>query len=295
MGTYAIMEGHQSKSIGGSAMIRARLMQWFVAILLRDARIAAGLSQSEAAQEFGCHTQTIYYWEKGKRHPRSSEVAQIAETYRLNDENRRYLKMVLEKRDSQRLEADARFHALALAKAEQHSGIIFKYEPHLIPGTLQTRDYHFLVLQIAEQLTDFVAQQGWEFKDDRQKKLRKRKLRPVVQYLIGESAIYGLRFLPEEVRRTQIQRLLAEVDQAGVEIKVMTKYLPGRNTPFSIYEPGDSETAPPTFIYSEILHGSWCIEEDALIRLYHDAGQAMWQLGIPLKEFLNEYCCDLLA
>jgi transcriptional regulator with XRE-family HTH domain len=270
-------------------------MRWFVAIQLRDGRIGARLTQSEAAHEFGCSPQTIYYWERGERHPRKGEVNQIVETYRFNDETKRYLKMILEKKDSPRMEADARLHALTLAKAEQHSGVIFKYEPHLIPGTLQTRAYHFLVLQVAEQLSDFIAQQGWDFKDDRQQKLRRRSHRPVIQYLMGDSAIYGLRFLAEEARREQIQRLLTESEEAGVDIKVMTKYLPGRNTPFSIYEKGDSETAPPTFVYSEILHGSWCIEEDALVGLYHDAGQAMWQLGIPLKEFLNEYCRDLLA
>ncbi|WP_194201987.1 Scr1 family TA system antitoxin-like transcriptional regulator [Glycomyces albidus] len=270
-------------------------MQWFVAILLRDARIAAGLTQAEAAQEFGCHPHTIYYWEKGERHPRPSEVFQIADTYRLSEELKNYLKMILEHRGSKLLQADARFHALTLAKAELHSGVIFKYEPHLIPGPLQTRDYHFLVLKVAEKLTDFVAQQGWEFKFDRQMKLRKRKRRPKIQYLIGDSAMYGLRRLSDSVRREQVNKLLQESEQPDTDLRVIAEYLPGRNTPFSIYEPGESKTAPPTFIYSEILHGSWCIEEDTLVSLYHDAGQAMWQLGIPLKEFLNEYCRDLLA
>lgn len=289
------MEAHQSKSSGGSAMIRARLMRWFVAIQLRDARYAAGLTQPEAGQEFGCSSQTIYYWERGERHPRKGEIAQIAETYHLNAETKRYLKMILGMKDSQRLEADARFHALTLAKAEQHSGVIFKYEPHLIPGPLQTRDYHDLVPQAAEQLSPSESEKGWKFKYGRRIAIRGRKNQPTIQYLIGDSAIYLLRTLPKKVRRELIDQMLEDDALQNVEIRVISSFHTGRNTPFSVYKPGESETAPPTFTYSEILHGSWCIEEDPLVTLYDDAGQAMWQLGIPLKEFLHEYCRDLLA
>jgi transcriptional regulator with XRE-family HTH domain len=291
----AIIEGHQLKSGRSPGMIRARLMKWFVAILLRDARIAAKLTQAEAAQEFGCHPQNLYYWEKGERHPRPSEVSQIAETYHLSDELKMYLKMILENRDSTLLQADARLHALALAKAELHSGIIFKYESHLIPGPLQTRDYHFLYTQKGEGTSDQAAGEGWTFKYGRQVGIRKRKKKPKIQYLIGDSAIYGLRDLPRKVALEQVQKMLKEDELSNVEIRVIKSFHPGRSTPFSVYKPGTSDTAPPIFVFSEILHGSWCIEDDALVPMYDDAGQAMWQLGIPLKEFLYEYCRDLLA
>lgn len=276
-------------------MIRARLMRWFVAVSLRDARIAAGLTQAEAGQEFGCSSQTIYYWEKGERHPKSSEVSQIAETYHLTAENKRYLKLVLEKKDSQRLEADARFHAMALAKAELHSGIIFKYEPHLVPGPLQTREYYFLVTESARQPGDPAAERGWKFKYGRQVGISKRKDRPIFQYLVGDSAIHELRKIPREVARPQIARMLEEDARSNIEIRVIARFHPARSTPFDIFKPGHSASAPPVFVYSETYHGSWCIEEDSLIAMYDEAAPAMWQLGIPLKEFLNEYCRDLLA
>ncbi|THV32108.1 Scr1 family TA system antitoxin-like transcriptional regulator [Glycomyces paridis] len=270
-------------------------MRWFVAVLLWDSRIGIGFTRPEAARAFGCSDGTIYYWEKGERHPRPSEVAQIALTYRLTEKVRRYLKMILERKDSQRIEADPRLHALVLSKAELHSGFIFKYEPNLIPGPLQTRDYHFGYTQKAEGTSDTDANEGWTFKHGRQVGIGNRKDEPTIQYLIGNSAILGLRDLPLEAAIGQVNRMLADQDRSGVEIRVIAKFHRGRNAPFEIFKPGGSRTAPPVFVYSESLHGSWCIEEDALVAMYDGAGQAMWQLGIPLKEFLDEHCRDLLA
>jgi transcriptional regulator with XRE-family HTH domain len=270
-------------------------MRWFVAIQLRDGRIAARLTQAEAAQEFGCSPQTIYYWERGERHPRKGEVYQIAETYALDDYSKRYLKMILDKKDTERLEADARFHALTLAKAELHSGIIFKYEPHLVPGPLQTRDYHFLVPQAAEQLSDPEAERGWKSKERRKTGIKQRKVKPSIRYLVGDSAMHLLRRLPPEVARELLEEMLGQEENSNIDIRVIQDFHPARSTPFDIFEPGGSATAPPEFVYSETFHGSWCIEEDSVVARYHVAGQAMWQLGIPLKEFLNEYCRDLLA
>ncbi|WP_460539876.1 Scr1 family TA system antitoxin-like transcriptional regulator [Glycomyces halotolerans] len=270
-------------------------MRWFVAVVLRDARVAAGLTQSEAASAFGYSTGTIYNWERTASHPKPSEVAQIAETYSLSPELKRYLKMILENRDSKLLQADARFHALSLAKAELHSGDIFKHEPHLVPGPLQTRDYHFMVPQAAEQLSEHEAQKGWNFKQSRQLGLRSRKPLPEIRYLVGDSPVYSLRSLPDSVRTEQVRQMLANETLPNTSIRVMTRFHHARNTQFEIFKPGNSDTAPPVFIYSEIFHASWCMEGEALIDRYDGASQAMWQLGIPLKEFLHEHCRDLVA
>jgi hypothetical protein len=136
---------------------------------------------------------------------------------------------------------------------------------------------------------------GWDFKHGRQVGIRGRKQKPEIRYLIGNAAIYGLRDLPKDVARALIRQMLEDDEHGNIEIRVIKAFHPARNTPFSVYKPGKSDTAPPEFIYSESLHGSWCIEEDALVAMYDVAGQAMWQLGIPLKEFLYEYCRDLLA
>ncbi|GAA1662027.1 hypothetical protein GCM10009830_04060 [Glycomyces endophyticus] len=276
-------------------MIRLKLMRWLVAILMQDARVATGMSQKEAARAFRVSPGTIYNWERGIHHPPHGMIARIAEVYRIDAELRFYVELILEANDFRILEARPRLHAIALSKAEQHAGIIFKHEPQLVHGPLQTRDYHFIITQPGDGSSDADAQKGWIFKDGRQDGLYGRTPLPLIRYLMGDSAIYGLRQLPEEPRREQLTKLLAKEALPGTEIRVMAEFHPGRNTQFEIFEPGTSETAPPTFVYSEILHGSWCIEEDAVVAEYHRAGKAMWLLGIPLKEFLNEYCRDLLA
>lgn len=289
------MESHQSKCIGGSAMIEARLMRWFVAATLLDARLSCKMTRSESAKAYGCSQQTIYYWERGERHPRLSEVAQIAETYNLSEEIKGYLKIILGNPDAKRLEADARFHALTLAKAELHSGVMFKYEPFLVHGPLQTRDYYFLVPQAAEKLSHSEAVRGWSSRERRKKGIRERKVKPIIHYLMGDSAIYGLRKLPKEVGRELVKELIEQDALPNIEMRVIADYHPARSTACDIFAQGESPTAPPAFVYTEAFHGSWCIEEEDLVARYHEACQAMWLLGIPLKEFLYEHCRDLLA
>ncbi|GAA2270531.1 hypothetical protein GCM10009853_025280 [Glycomyces scopariae] len=276
-------------------MIRLKLMQWLIAILMRDARVSLGMTQKAAAKAFHVSEGTIYNWERAVYHPSYKAIAKVAEVYKLGGELRFYLELILEGNDFRILEAHPRLHAIALAKAEEHAGIIFKYEPHLIPGPLQTRAYHFLVLKVAERLTELVAEQGWVFKEDRKARLRARQPGPELRYLIGDSAIYHLRTLPPEVSLELVQDMLAQDALNSVSIRVINQFHPARNTQFEVYQRGGSATGPPIWVYSEIFHSSWCIEEETLVSRYHEASQAMWQIGIPVKEFLNEYCRDLLA
>ncbi|SDL69041.1 Transcriptional regulator, contains XRE-family HTH domain [Glycomyces sambucus] len=277
-------------------MIRLKLMRWLVAILMQDAREATGMSQKKVARAFRVSPGTIYNWERGIHHPPYGMIARIAEVYGIDAELRFYIELILEANDFRILEAQPRLHAIALAKAEQNAEFIFKHEPHLIHGPLQTRDYHFLVPQAAEQLPDSEAEDGWNFKRGRREGLRARTPAPQVRYLSGDSAIYHLRSLPEPVRIEIVRDMLGQDSLPNVEIRVINQFHHARSTSFDVYRGGIRELSLPPFIYTESFpNRSWCIEEERLVSLYHEAGQAMWQLGIPLKEFLHEHCRDLLA
>lgn len=45
------------------------------------ARIKAGMSQTEAARRLGVDQSTVSYWETGKKTPRASKLARLAELY----------------------------------------------------------------------------------------------------------------------------------------------------------------------------------------------------------------------
>lgn len=45
------------------------------------ARINAGLSQTEAARRIGVDQSTVSYWESGKKMPRASKLARLADLY----------------------------------------------------------------------------------------------------------------------------------------------------------------------------------------------------------------------
>ena len=56
-------------------------------ISLKAARINAGLTQSEAAEQFGVSVSTIKNWESGKTFPTPPQIDKIVEVYRVAYDN----------------------------------------------------------------------------------------------------------------------------------------------------------------------------------------------------------------
>ena len=56
-------------------------------ISLKAARINAGLTQSEAAEQIGVSVSTIKNWEAGKTFPSQPQIDKICEVYRVAYDN----------------------------------------------------------------------------------------------------------------------------------------------------------------------------------------------------------------
>ena len=52
-----------------------------IGITFSQARIRAGLSQSEVARRLGIDQSTVSCWESGKKFPRASKLARLADLY----------------------------------------------------------------------------------------------------------------------------------------------------------------------------------------------------------------------
>lgn len=52
-----------------------------IATTLATARIKAGITQTEAARRLGINQSTVSYWETGKKMPRASKLARLADLY----------------------------------------------------------------------------------------------------------------------------------------------------------------------------------------------------------------------
>lgn len=52
-----------------------------IGITFAQARIKAGLSQTEVARRLGIDQSTVSYWESGKKIPRASKLAKLADLY----------------------------------------------------------------------------------------------------------------------------------------------------------------------------------------------------------------------
>lgn len=266
--------------------IPSALTVWQIGIYLADARIRKGLTPRALAVLLGVSEATIRNWEKGATIPTYAEMLGIGQTLDMGDEISQFLANIARDKQSLNLENVPRYNALGLAKAELHYGSIWKYESHLVPGIVQTRDYNTQVLQPAEDLTDDTAEFGASFKQERQEAIKLRTDTYRMSIIMGATCFYDLKVMDAAARREQIEALREWNSLPNWEIRVMNG--PSNlGAPFEVYVPGKSKTAGPPFAYVQIHDRSWCIEELARVERYHERIKGNWTRSEPLEEFLD--------
>lgn len=270
-------------------MARQSLSDWYVRAELIDRMDAHGVSDTEVAERLDYSPQTIANWRKGSGQPTVGDAREFFAHYGNGDEEAMlYMQQVVrnKKADLRVLEADARFNALMLAKGELHYREIFKWEPQVLPGVVQTREFHFQVLQPVEGTTDEVANFGWDFKERRVRGILNRTDEYKMNILIGEAALLWLRGMPSEGHLAQLEHLRECNGRPGWEIRIMDKpQLLGGN--FEVFTPNGSATAGPPFVFNQVRDRSWCVEELNRVKLYHESIKPNWLRATPLEEYLN--------
>lgn len=270
-------------------MARQSLSDWYVRAELIDRMNAHAASDVEVASRLDYSPQTIANWRKGTGQPTVGDAREFFAHYGDGDEEAMlYMQQVVrnKKADLRVLEADARFNALMLAKGELHYRDIFDWQPQILPGVVQTREFHFEILQKAEGTTDEVAEFGWAFKKRRMRDLLGRTDEYKLSLLIGEGAFLWLRKMTSESRRAQLEHLRECNSHPGWELRVMVDpHLLGGN--FGLYLPNGNATAGPAFVFTEIHDRSWCVEEPKRVKLYHEAIKPNWLRATPLEEYLD--------
>jgi transcriptional regulator with XRE-family HTH domain len=144
----------------------------------------------------------------------------------------------------------------AYVSLESEAGVIRLYEPHYVPGLLQTHDYAVALMRVGfpnASQEDLVRRAALRLK--RQELLAKPDA-PVLWAILDETVLrrpVGGR----EVMRAQLDRLVEALDMPKVRIQVMRFAAgahPGAYGPFHHFRFGFSEL--PDIVYTENLAGA---------------------------------------
>ncbi|WP_168801623.1 Scr1 family TA system antitoxin-like transcriptional regulator [Glycomyces buryatensis] len=270
---------------------------WFLKTMVRKHRIASGATQQAIADELFYSPDTIRAWELGRATIPLKMLARYAKACGVNDEIIGYMVQVaIARREGKPVEADMRFNALFMSLAEEFFGSFFKFDATFIPGPLQLKEYHDLIVRPADpEASDDESKDGWVFKEARRIALEDRPDQPMMSFLIGEAALVHLRRFSEELYQKQMAYLRKWAKRPGVSIRILREPVPVRMSGFSIYQPEDMPRACPPFVYTEIADTSWCIDDPDRIARYDELRKRLWKMAIRIEVYRDDDRRDRMA
>jgi DNA-binding XRE family transcriptional regulator len=221
----------------GAGMVIEDSAWWFLKTMGRTYRNKSGRTQKQVGDAIPRSEDTVRAWELG----RSDIPIALAEAYGkacgMDAERAGYMRMVATARKvGLPIEADMRYNAMFLALSEEYSCIIFKWDALLIPGPLQTREFHYTVVRrTAPDASDHEIDKGWKFKQERAKTLEARTDCPTMHFLIGEAALFFLRRSSEDLYQAQMDLLRQWARRPGVSVRILQDPVPAHIGSFSIY------------------------------------------------------------
>nr|WP_308013337.1 helix-turn-helix transcriptional regulator [Streptomyces sp. REN17] len=254
---------------GGSAPTVLRMV---LGKRLRHLRERAGISFEEAARTIEVTPLTVRRMEKAEVGLRIPYVKELLRAYGVpSPEVDDFLSMAREANRpgwwySYRDVLPEWFRAYVSLESE--AGVIRLYEPHYVPGLLQTHDYAAALLR-----TGFPNETKEEIDRRVDLRLRRQDLlakpdAPAVWAILDETVLRR----PvggAEVMRAQIDRLAESLDMPKVRIQVLRFSVgahPGAFGPFHYFRFGFSEL--PDVVYTESLAGSVYVDQPADVVTY---------------------------
>ncbi|MEU5870576.1 Scr1 family TA system antitoxin-like transcriptional regulator [Glycomyces sp. NPDC047369] len=264
---------------------------WFIRMMLRTGREKVGKTQEQIARICHISTDTYRAYEAGRSSPHARIMGSLADACGYDKEMAEYMVKAADARAEnwEALEADRRFNALYISMAERFYGEIFKFDALMIPGPLQLQRYHYVVVRKSEPVgSDTWIDGGWVFKEERQEGIEARTDRPMMQCLIGETALIQLRAIDEELYQEQMAHLSRWAKKPGVLIRILPGPVPARISAFDIYKRGKSTLAGPSVAYTEIADSSWLIDDLTRIASYDGIRKILWKQAIRIEVYNDD-------
>ncbi|OMI34319.1 helix-turn-helix domain-containing protein [Streptomyces sparsogenes] len=279
----------------GEARSAPTVGQMVLGMRLRVLREKAGVGYDEAARALHVNQTTVRRMEKAEVGLKLPYVEKLLQTYGVDQEEIETFLSLAE--DANRPGWWHRFRDVLpdwfslYVSLEGAASRIRAYEPHFIPGLLQTEDYARALLSIGfpqadpEELDRRVA-----LRMERQELLN----RPDGPHLwvVMDEPVFRLPIGGPDVMRAQIDRLIEAIQMPNVTLQVVPFAAgphPGMGGPFQLFRFQIPEL--PDIVYVEGLTGAGYLDERADVAAYLEALDRMGTQATPARRteaFLRE-------
>ncbi|EKX65098.1 helix-turn-helix domain-containing protein [Streptomyces ipomoeae] len=241
---------------------------------LQELREAAGLKREEAARVLRVAAATVRRMEAADVALKIPYVQVLLTTYGVGERDvDAFVKLVEE---ANRPGWWQRFHDVLpdwfslYVSLEGAAHLIRQYEPHFVPGMLQTEDYARAVMEagIVGQTSPETIERHVSLRMARQKLLT-REDPPHLWVIMDETALLRPVSIRGEVMRDQIDRLLDVTENDHITLQVAefaSGPHPGTYAPFSLFRFAEPEL--PDMVYTEYLTGALYLDSRTEVAMH---------------------------
>lgn len=262
--------------------------QIVLGLRLRDLRERAGCSFADAARTLSVNTTTVRRMEKAEVGLKPLYVKALLERYGVAAaEAESFLALVEE---ANRPGWWHRFRDVLpdwfglYVSLEAEASLIRAYEPHCVPGLLQTEAYARVLLHTGfPQASETELDRRVALRMERQQLLS--RPRAPLLWAVVEEHVLRRRVGSPEVMRAQIDRLIEASTQPHVSLQIMTFSAgphPGMFGPFQFFRFEIPEL--PDIVYTEGLTGALYLDQRADTTAYMDALDRMGAQAAPVQD-----------
>ncbi|QSB05759.1 helix-turn-helix domain-containing protein [Natronoglycomyces albus] len=259
---------------------------------LQKAREAKGLSPQDLGALTGYHKSTINKIERAEQGVKQTQLEGIVKHLDITDEERSYL-FSLRLRSNQRGWWESHFDlgsasrisptTQLLVEAEQAATRIRSLQAEVIPGLIQTQEYHHEMDRAAVPSLRDDSGAGFQIRSRRSQLLFSRDDQPQLEFIVGAGAMHYLSQMPEEVRRGQLQRLEEVASLPNASIHVLDRIHAAAAGGFTLIDSPDL-----SLVYQDVAHEGSYREEKALLSLYDEIFTHALKQAVGIREYLNE-------
>lgn len=253
---------------------------------LQTLREQAGLTYEQAAESLDVTHATIRRMEKAEVGLKLLYVEKLLRTYGLEDpaEIQQFLTLVKEANQPgwwHRYRDVLPDWFSAYVSLEQAAALIRAYEPHYVPGLLQTEGYTRAVLRAGQpHASQEEVDRLVDLRMQRQPLLTRQD--PPLLWVVIDETVLRRPVGPPEVMREQINRLMEMVALPNVTLQIMPFAAgphPAMYGPFYIFRFEGSEL--PNIVYTESLTGAVYVDDRDDVSAYLEALDRMCAQSAP--------------